>query len=226
MRKTILTETDYNNFYKAILYGRIDDPIEKASAEDIISGEYKGVIFKSFDVIVLRLDNLTKTQYMQSSSFEDLKDIPNNCYGIIFKGIWFQFVLNRKFDTTIIIKESKYAFAAHDDSLIEVEVESSEFSSKYKVFTSNKQQFFYIFTPVFVEKFMKLDKICNGQIMFSLSGSTVNIGINNNADTLELDLFAPIKEALKPIEDQICLAGAIINDFNLASDKFSKVTKK
>ena len=61
-----------------------NDPIEKASAEDIISGEYKGVIFKSFDVIVLRLDNLTKTQYMQSSSFEDLKDIPNNCYGIIF----------------------------------------------------------------------------------------------------------------------------------------------
>lgn len=30
MRKTILTENDYNTFYKAILYGKIEDPIEKA----------------------------------------------------------------------------------------------------------------------------------------------------------------------------------------------------
>ena len=30
MRKTILTENDYNTFYKAILYGRIDDPLFKA----------------------------------------------------------------------------------------------------------------------------------------------------------------------------------------------------
>lgn len=30
MRKTTLTENDYNTFYKAILYGKIEDPVEKA----------------------------------------------------------------------------------------------------------------------------------------------------------------------------------------------------
>ena len=74
---------------------------------------------------------------------------------------------------------------------------------------------------------MQLDRICNGQIMFSLRGSTVDIGMNNNEDTLELDLFTPVtEEALKSLEDQIKLSAAIIDSFNLSGEKFQKKTTK
>lgn len=229
------SETDLKGVIKRSVL--INGPIDKAKAEDIITGEYKGVYFKSFDVEVQQINEYLKndprrspnshySSYFNKLSSSKSDDVPDDFYGHIFKGIWFNFELKRRFYSTIWIKEAKYGGPDPELNLKEVDVESTEFSNKYKAYTSNKQLFFYIFTPAMIEKFMQLDRICDGQIMFSLKGNEINIGINNNEDTLELSLFTPVtKEALKPLEEQIKLTAAIINSFNLSSDKFQKEQK-
>ncbi|MBP5445221.1 MAG: DUF3137 domain-containing protein [Acholeplasmatales bacterium] len=234
--KVKIIEKMMNKYYDNVTYVREEDQtktiensrlfsgvIPKACAEDVISGSYNGIYFKMFDVEVKR--NFTSNTNSSSVTRRLINNKTNveDMYELLFKGQWFSFKLNRKLDTSICIKEMIFIDEAIKNTLNEVKVESIEFSKKYRAYASNSQHFFYIFTPSMIEKFIQLDRICDGQIMFSLNNNIVNIGINNGVDSFELDLFKTVNdENLKKLEQQISLAAAIIHDFRFDSYKFDK----
>jgi len=194
--------------------------------EDFISGEYKDITFKMFDTVIYTLND--KTQYYFNNYSGDIKDNPlvNIMDGLTFRGLWLNFTLDRNFNTKIIIKEPRLFTTTHYPKMQEVQVESIDFTSKYKAFALDKQKFFFIFTPSFIEKFMKLDELCNGRIMFSLIDNVINIGIDNDFDCFELDMFEDSKDNIFVLEEQLSIIAAIINEFNFATDKYNKSLNK
>jgi hypothetical protein len=111
--------------------------------------------------------------------------------------------------------------------LEKVEVESIDFSDKFMAYAQDEHQFFYIFTPVVVEKMLELEKMHRGRFMFSLDGNIVNFGIDDNKDYLELNLKMPInEESIKAYETQINIMAAIISEFKFDTYKFQPQTHK
>lgn len=191
--------------------GLFDNKIDRFNKEDVITGTYNGIKFIAFDATLEK----KHTEINGKTPIEE--------YITFFKGRWYEFDLNRSFNTTIIIKEINKFDNFKVDNLKEVQVESYDFSSRFKAYTDNEQMFFYIFTPKVIESVLKLEEIHDGQFMFSLKNNIVNIGINDSKDYLELNLFNEVSEdELKPIEAQISMMAAIINEFNFDGYKYQE----
>lgn len=194
-------------------------------SEDFISGEFKDISFKMFDTVVYTIEG--RRRYVIEPSYDMWKDSELAMgTGLSFRGLWLNFTLDRNFNTKIIIKEPRLFTTTPYPQMQEVQVESIDFTSKYKAFALDKQKFFFIFTPSFIEKFMKLDELCNGRIMFSLIDNVINIGIDNDFDCFELDMFEDSKDNIFVLEEQLSIIAAIINEFNFATDKYNKSLNK
>ena len=181
--------------------------------EDLIEGQFHGVQFRTCDV-----------HLEEEHTYTDSKGNTHTEWITFFRGRWYQFFLNRKFDTVIRIKEKKRIKEMITRGLTKVEVESIDFTDKFMAYALDEHQFFYIFTPVVVEKMMELEKMHRGQFMFSLDGNVVNFGIDDNRDYLEIKLKTPINEEnIKAYESQINIMAAIISEFRFDTEKYNPV---
>jgi uncharacterized membrane protein len=184
--------------------------------EDLIMGSYHGVSFRTSDAHLEEMHQYT-----------DSKGNTHTEWVTFFRGRWYQFYLNRDLETTIRIKEKKRIKEMITRGLEKVEVESIDFCDKFMAYADNEHQFFYIFTPVVVEKMIELEKMHRGRFMFSIQGNLVNIGIDDNRDYLELNLKMPInEESIKAYETQINIMAAIVSEFKFDSYKFQPQTHK
>ena len=183
--------------------------------EDCIEGMYHNVQFRTCDV-----------HLEEEHTYTDSKGNTHTEWITFFRGRWYQFFLNRSFENTVIrIKEKKRIKEMVTRGLEKVEVESIDFTDKFMAYANDEHQFFYIFTPVVVEKMMELEKMHKGQFMFSLDGNIVNFGINDNRDYLELSLKTPItEESMKTYESQINIMAAIIKEFRFDTYKYQEQT--
>ena len=182
--------------------------------EDCIEGQYHGVQFRTSDV-----------HLEEEHTYTDSKGNTHTEWITFFRGRWYQFYLNRNFQTVIRIKEKKRIKEMITKGLEKMEVESIGFNDKFMAYALDEHKFFYIFTPVVVEKMLELEKMHRGQFMFSLDGNVVNIGINDNRDYLELHLKTPItEESLKQYESQINIMAAIIKEFRFDTYKYQEQT--
>ena len=183
--------------------------------EDCIEGMYHNVQFRTCDV-----------HLEEEHTYTDSKGNTHTEWITFFRGRWYQFFLNRSFENTVIrIKEKKRIKEMVTRGLEKVEVESIDFTDKFMAYANDEHQFFYIFTPVVVEKMMELEKMHKGQFMFSLDGNIVNFGINDNRDYLELSLKTPItEESMKSYESQINIMAAIIKEFRFDTYKYQEQT--
>lgn len=184
--------------------------------EDLIEGSYHGVSFRTSDAHLEEMHQYT-----------DSKGNTHTEWITFFRGRWYQFYLNRDLETTIRIKEKKRIKEMITRGLEKVEVESIDFCDKFMAYADNEHQFFYVFTPVVVEKMIELEKMHRGRFMFSIQGNLVNIGIDDNRDYLELNLKMPInEESIKAYETQINIMAAIVSEFKFDSYKFQPQTHK
>ena len=184
--------------------------------EDLIMGSYHGVSFRTSDAHLEEMHQYT-----------DSKGNTHTEWITFFRGRWYQFYLNRDLETTIRIKEKKRIKEMITRGLEKVEVESIDFCDKFMAYADNEHQFFYVFTPVVVEKMIELEKMHRGRFMFSIQGNLVNIGIDDNRDYLELNLKMPInEESIKAYETQINIMAAIVSEFKFDSYKFQPQTHK
>ena len=182
--------------------------------EDLIEGEYHGVQFRTSDV-----------HLEEEHTYTDSKGHTHTEWVTFFRGRWYQFFLNRDLKTIIRIKEKKRIKEMITKNLTKVEVESIDFTDKFMAYALDEHKFFYIFTPVVIEKMIELEKMHKGQFMFSIDGNIVNIGINDNKDYLELHLKTPItEESIKKYETQVNIMAAIISEFRFDTDKFKEQT--
>ena len=186
---------------------------DRVHMEDLIEGMYHNVQFRTCDV-----------HLEEEHTYTDSKGNTHTEWITFFRGRWYQFFLNRDFDTIIRIKEKKRIKEMITKGLEKVEVESIDFSDKFMAYAQDEHQFFYIFTPVVVEKMMDLERMHKGRFMFSLTGNIVNFGIDDNRDYLEINLKTPItEESLKSYETQINIMAAIISEFRFDTEKYNPV---
>ncbi len=182
--------------------------------EDLIEGMFNGVQFRTSDV-----------HLEEEHTYTDSKGNTHTEWITFFRGRWYQFFLNRDFETIIRIKEKKRIKEMITRGLEKVEVESIGFNDKFMAYAMDDHKFFYIFSPVVIEKMLELEKMHRGQFMFSLDGNIVNIGINDNRDYLELNLKTALtEENIGAYESQINLMAAIIKEFRFDSYKFQQQT--
>ena len=182
--------------------------------EDLIEGQYHDVQFRTCDV-----------HLEEEHTYTDSKGHTHTEWVTFFRGRWYQFFLNRDLKTIIRIKEKKRIKEMITKNLTKVEVESIDFTDKFMAYALDEHKFFYIFTPVVIEKMIELEKMHKGQFMFSIDGNIVNIGINDNKDYLELHLKTPItEESIKKYETQVNIMAAIISEFRFDTDKFKEQT--
>ena len=187
---------------------------DRVHMEDLIEGSFHNVGFRVCDA-----------HLEEEHTYTDSKGNTHTEWITFFRGRWYQFMLNRSFDTIIRIKEKKRIKEMITKGLEKVEVESIDFTDKFMAYAKDEHWFFYIFTPVVVEKMMELEKMHKGQFMFSLDGNIVNFGINDNRDYLELSLKTPItEESMKTYESQINIMAAIIKEFRFDTYKYQEQT--
>ena len=181
--------------------------------EDYIEGMYHNVQFRTCDV-----------HLEEEHTYTDSKGNTHTEWITFFRGRWYQFLLNRDFQTLIRIKEKKRIKEMVTRGLEKVEVESIDFTDKFMAYALDEHKFFYIFTPVVVEKMIELEKMHKGRFMFSLDGNVVNIGIDDNMDYLEIKLKTPItEESIKKYETQINIMAAIISEFRFDTEKYNPI---
>ena len=194
--------------------GLITRRADRWHMEDLIEGMYHNVQFRTSDV-----------HLEEEHTYTDSKGNTHTEWVTFFRGRWYQFFLNRNLETTIRIKEKKRIKEMITKGLEKVEVESIDFTDKFMAYAQDEHKFFYIFTPVVIEKMLELEKMHKGQFMFSITNDIVNVGIYDNKDYLELHLKTPItEESLKKYETQISIMAAIISEFKFDSDKFKEQT--
>ena len=191
--------------------GLITRRADRWHMEDLIQGEYHNIGFRTCDVHLEEMH-----QYTDKDGHTHTEWIT------FFRGRWYQFFLNRSFNTSIRIKEKKRIKEMVTKGLEKVEVESIDFTDKFMAYAADEHQFFYIFTPVVIEKMIELEKMHRGKFMFSLQGNIVNFGIDDNRDYLEIGLKQPlVEEKLEAYEMQIGIMAAIIKEFRFDTEKYN-----
>lgn len=184
---------------------------DRHSGEDLITGSFNGVTFKASDI---HMEERVETR--------DSKGNVQVSYQTIFKGRWYHFEFEREFEHVLQVKEGRFVGAAARN-LKKYETESILFNKKFKVFSSDQSYVFYQLTPVLLEKILELEGMHRGSLQLMYHKNCLDIAVNDSSDSFEIKLKTPlVKESIAHIIGDIDMPAAIINEFNLDSEKFKK----
>ena len=184
---------------------------DRSTGEDLITGSFNGVSFKASDV---HMEERVETR--------DSKGNTQVSYQTIFKGRWYHFEYERVFNETLQVKEGRFVGKASRD-LKKYETESILFNKKFKIFSSDQAYVFYQLTPVLIEKILAFEQMHRGTVQMMYHQNILDIAVNDSSDSFELKIKTPLtKDAVSHIIGDIEMPSAIINEFNLDSDKFKK----
>ncbi len=185
---------------------------DKHDGEDYITGMYKGVKFEVSDV------NLKERHETRDSNGNRTVT-----YETYFKGRWYIYTFERKFNDVLKIVEGRFN-SADKRGLISIETESIQFNKKYQIYASNQEYAFYHITSSMIEKLLELEALHRGTIQYCFMNNELHIGVNDNHDYMELSLKKPINEvSMKDFMADIDLIPAIINELRLDSQKFKSM---
>lgn len=197
---------ELNNILKTDTVKRPD----RYTMEDYFKASYKGVDFETCDV-----------DFKERVEHRDNKGHVYYTYETYFKGRWITYKFERHFKDGLKIIESRFGF--NKKGYEKFDTESIEFNKKFTIYATTKEYGFYQITPAMIEKFLKLEKMHRGQIVYCFMDNELHIGINDRKDYLEVSHRKPItNENLQSTLDDIELLAAVINEFRLDGQKFKK----
>jgi len=196
---------------------------DRFQAEDYVSGRYKNVGFEQSDVLIQRRNSNNK-------STDTRIRVSKSSYTTTFQGRWLIFDFNKqfRFKLQIIQKgfrntKKKHLFRKSVSLLDSVELESTDFHKKFKVFAQNEHEAFYIITPVFMERIQNLTAHSKGKLMFCFIGNRLHIAIQDNKDSFEApSVFKRIDEekATRKIREEIEVITQFIDELSLDNNLF------
>ena len=168
---------------------------DRFRSEDFISARYKNVGFEQSDVLIQRRNhNNSKHTGARASK---------SGYTTTFRGRWLIFDFNKQFRSNLQIiqkgfrnTKKKHLFRKSVSLLNPVEMESSAFNKKFKVYAANAHEAFYIITPVFMERIQNLAAHNKGKLMFCFVGNKLHIAFQDGKDSFEPG------SALKPLNEE------------------------
>lgn len=171
-------------------------------SNDYIEADYNGVHFAQADVLIERRSSKTKDT--------------------IFKGRYMLFDFNKNFKTNMQIIQRGFVSATHPNynsqvKFVEVSVENEAFNNMFCIRAQSEHDAYYILTPHFMEKMMRVTNEIGRRVMFCFVNNQLHVAIFTGKDSFEhstLHKIDPQKEKEDVIKD-IKLITAFVDDLNL-----------
>lgn len=194
------------------------DTGDKYFSNDYVSGKYKNINFVQADVTIQerreRTDSNGHREYY---------------YVNIFKGKWMIFDFNKQFKSDMQVKQKNFPNARLNrfrQKFEKVELEDVEFNKKFKVYSGNAHEVFYILTPHVIQSIKNLEEKLDGHLLFCFVDSKLFIGIDNDKDAFEpKSVFKKLNEEkiFEDVKKDIEIITMFVDELNLDNNLFRKV---
>jgi hypothetical protein len=147
-------------------------------SNDLIVGEYKGVDFKLSDVTLQRVTSNGKTTTVTT----------------YFRGPVMIFDFHKETDGKLIVQETMRGelFTKYK----RIKLESVAFNKTFHTYSTKDQLAFYILTPHFMERLLRLEDEVDGNFYFSFIDGKMYVALYNNKDLFEVNMFGTINEKI------------------------------
>lgn len=152
---------------------------DRFHSEDMIEGTLEGIRFKCSDV-------------KQEDVSTDSKGHTHTT--TVFEGRFYQFDFPKTFEKMIVITQHHPLSFINKHKL--VETESIKFNSELSVYAEDKQAAFYLLTPIFMEKLMRLDETFKDRISLSFIENKLYVAINSGINAFEIPIIKDVDESL------------------------------
>lgn len=181
---------------------------DRFHSEDLIKGSIEGVGFETCDL------------KLEERHVRHTKNGTQVYYVTFFLGRFFEFEFPKEFKSQVIVTEgSLFTFFS---KLKKIELESVDFNKKFKTYTTNEHDAFYILTPHLMESILTLERTNPGTVSLSFVGKKLNIAINNNRNTFELSLFKKVDEStVRQLERDLLVIKEIVMELKLNRNIFT-----
>lgn len=217
---TIATKNEvleYRKAYKAYFVERIMRETFtdlEYSHEKGISREYlkntgmvsTGDSYGSNDLTVAKYKNVKFVQSDVHIQKQETDSDGNTYYVTLFKGRFMFFEFPKKFNFVLELIGRRAGAAMVPKSskngkrLEKMKTESGEFNQRFKIFSEDGFEMFYILDPAFIEKIQAINDNYKGRVMFGFLENKLMVGLNDGKDS-----FEPPKPS-RPIDEQAELA--------------------
>jgi len=184
------------------------------SSNDLISGSYRNVAFKQADVHIQQHTQSGKTSTTVT----------------LFKGRWLIYTFNKRFTGFLQIRSNENHLFGNSKPLrwfsdrqntSRIKLENETFNQRFNIYASDEHEAYYILTPHFMEKLIKLDDSLEGNLVVGFIDNEVHIALYNNKDAFEPSIFRPIDdEYYQEVQDDIELIKLIVDDLTLDIDLY------
>lgn len=191
---------------------------DQYSSNDYISAKYKNINIIQADVHI-------KEEYEIPSSNGNKK----RKLITIFKGKWMIFDFNKNFKANLQVSQkgflnSKINKSNNKNKYHKIQLEDQEFNNEFRIYAQNEHEAFYILTPALMEKIKKLTNTINGKILLCFIDNKLHVGIQNNKDSFEHNIFKKIDEnkVINEISKDIKLITNFVDELDLDNNLFRK----
>ncbi|MDE6655949.1 MAG: DUF3137 domain-containing protein, partial [Anaeroplasmataceae bacterium] len=180
---------------------------DRYHTEDYISCTYNGVPYQMCDCT---LEEKVVTHDSQGHT--------QTSYQTYFKGrvIKIDFQRDLKMELKVVNSPTR---GFQYKPLVPFETEVIEFNKKFKCYASQKEDGFYLLTPILIQKMLELEAMYKGGIYFIFMYGNLYVLINNSGDSLEVSVSKPLDEKqINRIKSDILIGATIINEFRMDTD--------
>lgn len=191
---------------------------DRYSSNDFVSGKYKNINYMGADVHIEKEETYT-----------DNDGHTHTTYVTIFRGKWMVFDFNKTFKANIEVCQkhfgnNKVNTLFGKERFKKVSMEDEVFNKNFKVYAQNEEEAFYILTPSLMEKIKNISSELKGKILLCFVDNKLHIGLYDNKDSFEPNVFKKIEEEriINEVEKDIKLITNFVDKLNLDNDLFKK----
>ncbi|MCR8685416.1 DUF3137 domain-containing protein [Campylobacter ureolyticus] len=177
-----------------IVRSRLFKSFTHQRGNDMITGEIEDVRFSFSDLILEKKKDITFENDMRLWAINFLINYFSYRYERdkthLFTGILFIADFNKNIKSNTFIM-SHYT-PRDKKGLSLITLDNPIFNDKFKVFSDDIQNAFYLLTPAFMERVLNLQSVFNCEINISFIKTKIYIAINKGFDSFEADINKPI----------------------------------
>ncbi len=186
---------------------------DKFKSYDYLSGEIDGVDFQSSDA---HLQEKRVRYYTVKGKTRRKVE-----YVTFFKGRIFEFDFHKTIDHPLQVLENYKPQDGRKYS--KVELESIDFNKTFNTYATDKHTAFYVLTPHFMERLMKIEELHPGKLGFSFMDKKMYFAINNNRSTFPVTPFKKIDESLvESFKEDVDVVYDLVDDLKLNKSIFKE----
>ena len=186
-------------------------------SNDYISGTYKNINFEQSDIHI-----------QEKHETRDSDGKKHTTWVTIFEGRWMIFDFNKNFKANLQVTQKGFYNSKIENSnkikYHKIQLEDQEFNNQFRTYAQSEHEAFYILTPALMEKIKKLTNTINGKILLCFIDNKLHVGIQNNKDSFEHNIFKKIDEnkVINEISKDIKLITNFVDELDLNNNLFRK----